>query len=215
MLDGADLDRALTNASVADPLAVTAYVEGQRRSLTVRPTAGPGGDPLVGIVPESGIAGLRVTDFGVGVYPADRYLDVLAGGGVEGARGVLGRLVTFLILPLASLVGVAPYNFAGFLGPTVGAFALTGPLSALGGAVFALANLSYWLAWLNVQVALFNCLPLWPLDGGRILRHALAGGAERAGLADPDRAATLGTAAVGVVLVVLLLAVLLAPALAG
>lgn len=48
-----------------------------------------------------------------------------------------------------------------------------------------------------------------------IPRHALAGGAERAGVADYDRVATAGTAVVGVVVVVLLLAVLLAPTLAG
>lgn len=213
VLDGADLEAALANATVGEPLSVTAYLGGQRRSLTVRPTAGPGGEPLVGMVPDPGVAGLVVTDFGIGVYPADRYLDVLAGGGAPGARSLLGRLVAFLTLPLSALVGLAPYNFAGFLDPTVNAFALTGPLAGLGGVVFTLANVCYWLAWLNVQVALFNCLPMWPLDGGRMLRHGVESAAERAGADRPDRVALAGTAAVGVVVVGLLLAVLLAPAL--
>ena len=211
VLDTADLQAVLDNASADESLSVTAFVDDERQQVSVRPSAGEGGDLRIGLFPDPGISGLGLTDFGVGSYPADRYLGVLGGSGVPGADSLLGRLVTYLTLPLASLVGIAPYNFAGFLDPMTNAFAVRGPLSALGAGAFTLANGLYWLAWLNVQVALFNCLPLWPLDGGRMLEIGSNGLGRRLGVGSPERVANAVVGAVGVLLVVLLLAVLFVP----
>jgi membrane-associated protease RseP (regulator of RpoE activity) len=54
------------------------------------------------------------------------------------------------------------------------AFEITGPLSALGETGFWLiANLLYWIFWLNMMVGIFNALPAIPLDGGYIFRDGL------------------------------------------
>lgn len=214
VLDLSDLRAVLANASAGERLPARIHFDGEVQSVSVSPQRAAD-ELLVGMTVKPGISGLRVTDFGIGAYPAQQFLDVLGGGGIEGNRSLLGRLVALLTLPLAALVGVAPYNFAGFLDPMTSAFALRGPLAMLGGGVFTLANVCYWLAWLNVQVALFNCLPLWPLDGGRILRIGLERGGELIGWTASDRLATVATAAVGVTLVALLLAVLFVPLLAG
>ena len=68
---------------------------------------------------------------------------------------------------------VAPgeaYNFAGFIDPVTNFYVVSGPLAFLGGGVFLLANLLFWTAWINLNLGLFNCVPMFPLDGGHILR---------------------------------------------
>lgn len=41
----------------------------------------------------------------------------------------------------------------------------------LGNTVFYLAVCLFWIGWLNFNIALFNCLPMIPLDGGHIFRE--------------------------------------------
>lgn len=50
-------------------------------------------------------------------------------------------------------------------------FAVTGPMAAIGPvAFFALANVCYWVFWLNLMLGTFNALPAGPLDGGQMFR---------------------------------------------
>jgi len=48
-----------------------------------------------------------------------------------------------------------------------------GVASFLGGSIFFIADVLFWIGWINFYVGLFNCLPAIPLDGGYIFREML------------------------------------------
>ena len=87
---------------------------------------------------------------------------------VTSPQGGLIGSVDWLILPLAGLEPIA--------GTTAGFFHVTGPLAGLGaGNFWVLANVLYWLAWMNLLLGLSNALPLVPLDGGLLFRDYVGG----------------------------------------
>jgi membrane-associated protease RseP (regulator of RpoE activity) len=72
-------------------------------------------------------------------------------------------LLTFYSLPLLGY-------FAGYnpiVSPFAESYQITGPLGVLPVPLFwVFVNAIYWVFWLNLAVALFNVLPMIPLDGG-------------------------------------------------
>jgi membrane-associated protease RseP (regulator of RpoE activity) len=87
-------------------------------------------------------------------------------------QGPLTGAVYWIVLPLAGLEPVS--------GSTIGYFHVTGPLAGLGtGNFWILANILYWLAWMNLLLGLSNALPLVPLDGGLLFRDFAASVAAR------------------------------------
>lgn len=175
-----ELSRVLDEYSAKQTVEVEAYVDGELRSYTVT-LGGSQNDALLGVNLFPGTSGLVLTDFGIKSYPAATYLTLL--GGEAGAGEVnsqlssvvdsfLGLAYIALILPLASVFGL-PYNFPGFTPEVMNFFVVQGPLAVLGGGVFVLANVLFWTAWINLQLGLFNCIPGYPLDGGRIMRTSV------------------------------------------
>ncbi|MFB6163797.1 MAG: site-2 protease family protein [Haloarculaceae archaeon] len=160
-----------------DEVTVTAYVDGQRRvydlTLGKANSEGTGTIGVVGV--QRGISGFEANDFGIQAYPAGEFLTLLGGQTDEQTRtrslSLPQRTVALIALPFASVALGSTYNFPGFTGIATNFFVVQGPLAAFGpGVVFALANLLYWTAWINLIIGQFNCVPSFPLDGGHILR---------------------------------------------
>jgi membrane-associated protease RseP (regulator of RpoE activity) len=199
VVTAADLDRALAGTSPNQTVEVTAYVGGEPRTYSVELGESPDDDDgFLGVSIYSGVSGLTVSDFGVETYPAGCYLRVLGGEGeCSGLTDLsfIQRTYFALVLPLAGLAGLLPFNFAGFVSPWTNFYVVEGPLAALGGGTYLLANALFWSAWVNINLAFFNCVPTFMLDGGHIFRTAAESVASRLPVGDRHRlvaAATVG-----------------------
>ena len=218
VVDFTDLDAALAEHAPGDRVTLRAYVDGEFREYELT-LGGTAGDPRIGVFGAQGVSGLVVDDFGVRAYPAASYLALLGGdtgaappglGGLVGS--FLGLAYVALVLPLAGAVGYLPYNFAGFYGVFTNFYDVQGPLAALGEApVFLAANVLFWTAWINVQLGIFNCIPGYPLDGGRILRMVMEGLVSRLPVSDRPRLVRTLTTSVGLTMLAALLVIVFGP----
>lgn len=151
------------------------------------------GEAFLGVATTPGIGGVSVSDFGVGFYPADKMLSLIQGDGV----GMLQYVGIILALPFGTLVGLS-HNFPAFT-PTVQPFFDVAHVSGgLEPAVFFITSVVFWLAWLNLNLALFNALPTFALDGGHFARVGVKSILDRLGV-NPD--GRIGSVATYVVLV--------------
>lgn len=203
-----DLADVLERHEVGDVVEVRALVDGEVETYDVELRAGVDGDPRLGVFYRPGISGLVLSDFGVANYPAGEYLDTVGLSGGFGGDSLTDRAAGFVLLPMAGAVGMAPYDFPGFTGHVTGFYEVSGLLAPLGGGVFVLATVLFWVAWLNLNIGLFNCIPTLPLDGGRLV-HAVTDGARSRWLPERDTLPETVTLA-ATALVLLSLAVTLA-----
>ena len=173
----AALRDVLDNRAAGDTVTVTAYVDGDRQTYNVTAGDDGNGDALLGILPQAGVSGIEVSDFGLDQYPAAAFLSAVGGDPGTDAQtadtGFFRQIYFAFILPV---IGEAPgggigYNFPGFTGFWADFYTVQGPLSVLGeSGVFLLANTLFWTGWINIVIGQFNLIPTYPLDGGHILR---------------------------------------------
>ncbi|MFB6256176.1 MAG: site-2 protease family protein [Haloplanus sp.] len=214
----ADLSRVLDGYAAGDRVPIRAYVDGELRTYDVRLGENPrDGNGFIGVNIFPGTSGLLITDFGVRTYPAGTYLELLGGSGGAGDPAVTGLtdspfalVYVALVLPLASIVLGIP-NFPGFTPSVTDFFVVQGPLAPLGDGVFILANTLFWAAWVNLQLGLFNCIPGYPLDGGRILRMCAESVVSRLPVSDPARVVRTITTSIGLTMLASLVLMIFGP----
>jgi len=219
IVDATDLQGVLDARQPGEEVSVEAYVNGDRRTYDVTLDAGPQDNGArLGVFLAEGTSGLTTTDLGIDPYPAEQLLSILGGDAARGGGigGFLLGIVQTLVLPLASVVpGGGAYNFAGFVGPVTNFYTLQGSLSVLGGWVFALANVLFWTGWVNIQLAFFNCIPSFPLDGGHILRTTTEAVVSRLPVSEGHNLTGAVTTAVSLTMLASLLLAIFGPQLLG
>jgi membrane-associated protease RseP (regulator of RpoE activity) len=113
----------------------------------------------------------------VGTFDAEGQLSWLQGlisptGSTLGDKvlSVITGLIILTFLPIWEFTGGVS-GFSIFQSDLAGLYHPIGWAAGLGNGVFYLALSLFWIGWLNLQLGLFNCLPMIPLDGGHIFRE--------------------------------------------
>jgi membrane-associated protease RseP (regulator of RpoE activity) len=94
---------------------------------------------------------------------------------VQGMLSPLG-FFQFLIIPFANDSGVQFLRILAFETPDVVYYQV--PFEGFWGII----HLLFWCAWININVGIFNAIPMVPLDGGYIFKEGVERALERRGL---------------------------------
>ncbi|MFA9516477.1 site-2 protease family protein [Halopenitus sp. H-Gu1] len=217
VVDQQELSEAIDAREPNERVTIVAYVDGDREEYDVQlgSIEDDGSDDegaYLGVQIAGGTSGVTVDSLGIRTYPADQYLSMLTG---TASDSLIGTLLLVTVLPFYSIVDPATeFNFAGFVGTNIPFYEVSGPLAALGDpALFLAANLLFWTGWINLQLAFFNCIPAFPLDGGRILRTATEAVVSRLPVDSKSRLTRAITTAIGVTMLAALSVMIFGPVL--
>jgi membrane-associated protease RseP (regulator of RpoE activity) len=113
---------------------------------------------------------------GVGGAGADEFVESLAYP-VQSAGDNVGKrrmnVFEYFFLPMRT--SIMPFH-----SPVTDAYEVNGPLSVLPTSIFwGLANVFFYLFWINILLGLFNALPAVPLDGGYVFKDEMTAILER------------------------------------
>jgi len=123
-----------------------------------------------------GFLGVSVIPMGTTFVDASSFRDIMARPALSafdppssssGARLLMNIMYIGVMLPTERVLMPIPMDFASN-------YQVQGPLSVIPTPIYwTLANVFYYLFWLNILLGTFNALPAMPLDGGFIFRDAV------------------------------------------
>ncbi|CQH60902.1 M50 family metalloprotease [Halobacterium hubeiense] len=223
---GSDMGDALDAHDPGETVTVEAFVNGTVDTYDVALGEQSDGSSYFGGVIATGVSGLSASGFGAQLYPADAFLSLasgdvegtglglLLGGGASGLVGFLQGIAAALFLPLLSIIDPSlAFNFPGFAGVNTSFYVAAGPLPDA--VVFVVANVLLWTGWINLNLAFFNCIPAFPLDGGHLLRTVAEAVTSRLPIGDRRAVTRAITTSIGLTMLAALVVMFFGPQLLG
>jgi len=164
----------------------------------------------IGMQPVEGYSGVVTSDNGITVYPTETYIRILSNNTTNGWASLLSTMGLLLVLPLASLIGFQ-FNFAGFTPEISNFVTVNGLFSQFPSILLFVISVLYWTIWLNINLALFNAIPTFALDGGKYAKITYESTVKKIGVNNPTKISNILTKITIYAMLICLLIVALYP----